>query len=43
MVTPLAAVLPFVDLGLAKDAACGALIAQAGKQGAPVGKAARAG
>lgn len=39
LVTPLAAILPFVDLGLAKDAACGALIAQAGKQGAPVGKA----
>lgn len=35
-VTPLAAILPFIDLGLAKDAACGALIADAGRQGAPV-------
>ena len=34
--SPLAAILPFVDAGLAKDAACGALIAQAGQQGAPV-------
>ena len=36
LVSPLAAVLPFVDLGEADDAACGALIAQAGRQGAPV-------
>lgn len=36
LVSPLAAVLPFVDLGGADDAACGALIAQAGRQGAPV-------
>lgn len=35
-VTPLAAILPFIDLGLAKDAACGALIAEAGREGAPV-------
>lgn len=41
LVSPLAAILPFVDLGLAKDAACGALIAQAGKQGAPIPKSAR--
>lgn len=34
--SPLAAVLPFVDAGLAKDAACGALIAEARHQGAPV-------
>jgi uncharacterized protein involved in outer membrane biogenesis len=34
--SPLAAVLPFVDAGLAKDANCGALIADAGHQGAPV-------
>lgn len=34
--TPLAAILPFIDLGLAKDAACGALIAEASKDGAPV-------
>lgn len=35
VVSPLAAILPFVDPGLAKDAACGALIADARKQGAP--------
>jgi uncharacterized protein involved in outer membrane biogenesis len=34
--SPLAAVLPFVDPGLAKDANCGAMIAEAGQQGAPV-------
>lgn len=34
--SPLGAVLPFVDPGLTKDAACGALIAEAGRQGAPV-------
>jgi uncharacterized protein involved in outer membrane biogenesis len=34
--SPLAVVLPFVDPGLAKDANCGALIAAAGQQGAPV-------
>jgi len=39
--SPLAAILPFVDLGLAKDAACGALIAEAGREGAPVKSAAR--
>lgn len=33
---PLAAILPFVDLGLAKDAACGALIADAGREGVPI-------
>lgn len=33
--SPLAVVLPFVDPGLAKDANCGALIAEAGRQGAP--------
>jgi len=32
---PLAALLPFVDPGLAEDAACGALIAEARRQGAP--------
>lgn len=36
LASPLAAVLPFVDPGLAKDASCGALIAEAGRQGAPV-------
>ncbi|MDP3174812.1 MAG: AsmA family protein [Phenylobacterium sp.] len=40
LVNPLAAILPFIDPGLAKDAACGALIAEAGRQGAPVTKAA---
>lgn len=40
LVTPFAAILPFVDLGLAKDAACGALIAEAGREGAPVAKTA---
>jgi uncharacterized protein involved in outer membrane biogenesis len=34
--SPLAVVLPFVDPGLAKDANCGAMIAEAGQQGAPV-------
>ena len=32
---PLAALLPFVDPGLAEDAACGSLIAEARRQGAP--------
>ncbi len=36
LLSPLAAILPFVDAGLAKDAQCGALVAQAGRQGAPV-------
>ena len=36
LASPLAAALPFVDPGLAKDASCGALIAEAGRQGAPV-------
>jgi hypothetical protein len=36
LLSPLAAIFPFVDPGLAKDANCGALIAQAGAQGAPV-------
>lgn len=34
--TPLAAILPFIDPGLAKDANCAGLIAEAGRQGAPV-------
>lgn len=41
LVTPLAVILPFIDLGLAKDAACGALIAEAGREGAPVRTAKR--
>jgi len=36
MLSPLAAVLPFVDPGLAKDANCSALLAEAGRQGAPL-------
>jgi uncharacterized protein involved in outer membrane biogenesis len=36
MLNPLAAVLPFVDPGLAKDANCSALLAEAGRQGAPL-------
>ena len=39
--SPLAAILPFVDPGLAKDANCGALVAQASRRGAPVRTAAR--
>ena len=41
VINPLAVLLPFVDPGLAKDAACGALIAEAGRDGAPVKSAAR--
>ncbi|MDB5423124.1 MAG: AsmA family rane protein, partial [Phenylobacterium sp.] len=40
--SPLAAILPFVDAGLAKDANCQALLADGSAQGAPV-KSARAG
>lgn len=36
LLTPLAAILPFVDPGLAKDANCGALLGQAADEGAPV-------
>ncbi|MDZ4373204.1 MAG: AsmA family protein [Phenylobacterium sp.] len=36
LLTPLAAILPFVDPGLAKDANCGGLIAEAARDGAPV-------
>ena len=35
LLSPLAAILPFIDPGLAKDANCGALIAQARGAGAP--------
>jgi len=41
LATPLAAILPFVDPGLAKNAACGALVAEAAGKGAPVKTAAR--
>jgi uncharacterized protein involved in outer membrane biogenesis len=36
MLSPLAAILPFVDPGLAKDANCSALLANASAEGAPV-------
>ncbi len=36
LLSPLAAVLPFLDPGLAKDANCAALLAEAGRQGAPL-------
>jgi hypothetical protein len=36
LINPLAAVLAFVDPGLAKDANCGPLLATAKAQGAPV-------
>ncbi|MCR5880892.1 AsmA family protein [Phenylobacterium sp. J367] len=41
LLSPLAAILPFVDPGLAKDANCQALLTQASAEGAPV-KSARA-
>ena len=36
ILSPLAAILPFVDPGLAKDADCGMLLAEAKSRGAPV-------
>ena len=36
VLSPLAAILPFIDPGLGKDADCGSLLAQAKAQGAPV-------
>jgi uncharacterized protein involved in outer membrane biogenesis len=39
LLSPIAAILPFVDPGLAKDANCSGLIAQAKADGAPVPKA----
>jgi uncharacterized protein involved in outer membrane biogenesis len=36
LLSPLAAVLPFIDPGLAKDAACGSLMAEGVQHGAPV-------
>jgi len=41
LLSPLAAILPFVDPGLAKDANCAALIAEGAAEGAPVRTAAR--
>jgi hypothetical protein len=40
--TPAAAILPFVDVGLTKNADCAGLTAQAQAQGAPVKAAAHA-
>jgi uncharacterized protein involved in outer membrane biogenesis len=42
VLSPIAAILPFVDAGLAKDANCAALLSEGAAQGAPV-KSARAG
>jgi hypothetical protein len=39
--TPLAAILPFIDPGLAKDANCSALLSNASAEGAPVKSARR--
>jgi uncharacterized protein involved in outer membrane biogenesis len=36
LISPLAAIFPFIDPGLAKDANCGALVADAAQHGAPV-------
>lgn len=41
LLSPLASILPFVDAGLAKDANCGGLIAEASHKGAPVKTASR--
>ena len=41
VLSPLAAILPFVDPGLGKDADCGALLAQAKAQGTPILQAER--
>ena len=41
VLSPLAAILPFVDPGLGKDADCGALLAQAKAQGTPIVQAKR--
>jgi hypothetical protein len=41
LVSPIAAVLPFIDAGLAKDAQCAALLADASREGAPVKSARR--
>jgi hypothetical protein len=43
LLSPLAALLPFIDPGLAKDANCAALLADAKSEGAPVKTAAAAG
>jgi hypothetical protein len=38
LVSPLAAVLPLIDVGMAKDANCGGLMSEARAHGAPLGK-----
>jgi hypothetical protein len=38
LVSPLAAILPMIDVGMAKDANCGGLISEAKAHGAPVSK-----
>lgn len=38
LLSPLAAILPFIDPGLADDANCGALLADASRAGAPLGR-----
>jgi hypothetical protein len=40
-VSPLAAILPFVDPGLAKNADCAGLVSEAAQKGAPVKTARR--
>ena len=41
LLNPLAAILPFVEPGLAEDANCAALLAEGGRRGAPVKAAAK--
>ena len=41
VLTPLAAILPFIDLGLAEDANCAGLVGDAAQKGAPVRTAQR--
>lgn len=41
VLSPVAAILPFIDVGLAKDANCAGLVGEAANQGAPVRTAAR--
>jgi uncharacterized protein involved in outer membrane biogenesis len=41
VLSPLAAILPFIDLGLAKDANCAGLVGEAASKGAPVRAASR--
>ena len=41
LVTPLAAIIPFIELGTAKDANCAALITSQGREGVPAEKPAK--